>query len=359
MSNATKSDSKKAPLCLIDPVFTEQVARVLAIGENKYGKSNWHGLTTERLLSAVKRHVLEIEKGNDHDEETNEPHAAHAASGLMFIEWLRRNRPEQDDRRWNTPVPGVRGDTRGQECCGGLHSEPGSEIRLDLPEVHQTSAPQQTTARSYTQGTVADSQRLITAWADKTFPDRTIQEAITKLKKETAELEVSGHLDAGEFADVAILLFDIAHLQGIDLSRAIENKMRINESRSWQKLEDGTHQHVNRGPEENTDRKQIASLCLPPSEFQCPQCGQLFPTEKDYSWHYRSAHGRSKPNLGLELVESRRPIYTMHRIGVPYSMDVIFIGESAIEWMVRKVLTGETDSIMKSDWKIGASREQS
>lgn len=312
MSNSTKFDGAKAPLCLIDPAFTEQVARVLAIGEGKYGKNNWRGLQTERLLSAVKRHVLEIEKGNDIDEETGEPHAAHAASGLMFIEWIRRNRPEQDDRRWGTAtaVPVLREDTGGR-----VHAQPHGEVRLDMPQVHKSAADQPATSRSYTQGTIADSQRAIAAWADRTFPDRTIEEAIKKLKKEAAELEVSGHLDAGEFADVAILLFDIALLQGIDLSRAIENKMRINERRVWAKQEDGTHQHVIDGGRTdsvdpvvremttvNTDRAQIevmgAAVRRPIQELYtevaCPQCGLKFPSYEMYQAHYCGVHAKKE-----------------------------------------------------------------
>lgn len=307
MSNSRKFDSEKAPMNLINPAFIEAMARVLGHGENKYGVMNWKGLAVDRLLAAVERHVSAIKKGIDCDEETNEPHAAHAASTLMLASWVIENRPEQDDRRWanRSPVPVLRGDTGGCDCGGGVHSEQSSEIGLDLPEVHQTAAPQQATSRSYTQGTVADSQRLITAWADKTFPDRTIEEAVKKLKKETAELEVSGHLDAGEFADVAILLFDIAHLQGIDLSRAIENKMRINESRTWMKMGDGTHQHVD-FLAANTDRAQIQSwgesrapktvtistgLRDQQTLVQCPQCGVWLNSYPEYSEHYKSEHG--------------------------------------------------------------------
>lgn len=302
MSNSRKFDSEKAPMDLIDPVFAESVARVAGHGEKKYGVMNWQGLTVDRLLAAVDRHISDIKKGIDRDEETSEPHAAHAASGLMFINWILANRPEQDDRRWagRATVPVLRGDTGGCDCGGGVHAEPSTEVGLDLPEVHQASASEQASPRSYTQGTVADSQRLITAWADRTFPDRTIEEAVKKLKKETAELEVSGHLDAGEFADVAILLFDIAHLQGIDLSRAIENKMRINESRTWMKMGDGTHQHVDflATPKElNIDRAQLMTLggSVPPpansKDVQCPQCGMWFDSYPEYSDHYKSEHG--------------------------------------------------------------------
>ena len=39
--------------------------------------------------------------------------------------------------------------------------------------------------------------------------------------------------DPLEFADVAILLFDIAHLKGIDIGKAISDKMEINKKRVW------------------------------------------------------------------------------------------------------------------------------
>lgn len=160
----------------------------------------------------------------------------------MFINWITTHQPEQDDRRWGHPgVPPV-----SQSAAGRVHPEQGRKAGLDLPPVHpaeQTPQKEQEEARRYSEGTIADVQRAITEWADRTFPNRTIEEAIKKLKKEIAELEASGHTDAGELADVAILLFDIAYLQGIDLRRAVANKMRINEGRIWERLEDGTHQH--------------------------------------------------------------------------------------------------------------------
>lgn len=300
MSKATKNDTAKAPLSLINPVFTEEVARVLAFGEAKYGKNNWRGLQVERLLDAVKRHVLEIEKGNDYDEETGLPHAAHAASGLMLVEWIRTHRPEQDDRRWPA-VPLLRPDSAGR-----VHTEPRGEVGLGVQEVHQTPAEEQKEARSYSQGTIADVQRSITEWADRTFPDRTIEEAVKKLKKETAELEASGHTDAGEFADVVILIMDIMYLQGIDVRRAVANKMAINERRVWQRLEDGTHQHVVDGGRThsvhpvllNVDRAQIASLAPRHVDIEsedgchiCPVCGQRFGLYSSYSDHYIKTHG--------------------------------------------------------------------
>lgn len=290
-----KFDQGKAPLSLIDPRFTEEVARVLAIGEQKYGRANWQGLKVERLLDAVKRHTLELEKSNDHDDETGLHHAAHAASGLMFIFWLLNNRPASDDRRWSAAVPGVR------EQRGRVQSVPHSEKGLDMQPV-PTQTPSGSQKRAYSTGTIADVQKLISGWADRTFPDRTIGEAILKLKKELAELDTASYLDAGEFADVAILLFDVAHLSGIDISTAVENKMAINEKRVWQKLDDGTHQHVIDGGrtdgvspivrEVNLEQVEPADVAV--DQHLCVVCGRYFPTADSRTAHYKTEHGSKK-----------------------------------------------------------------
>lgn len=290
-----KFDQGKAPLSLIDPRFTEEVARVLAIGEQKYGRANWQGLKVERLLDAVKRHTLELEKSNDHDDETGLHHAAHAASGLMFIFWLLNNRPASDDRRWSTPVPGVR------EQRGGVQPVADSKKGLDMQPV-PTQTPSGSQKRAYSTGTIADVQKLISGWADRTFPDRTIGEAILKLKKELAELDTASYLDAGEFADVAILLFDVAHLSGIDISTAVENKMAINEKRVWKKLDDGTHQHVIDGGRTDGVDPIIRRVSLGDVDpvnhavesHLCVVCGLKFPTENDRAHHYSKIHGERK-----------------------------------------------------------------
>lgn len=290
-----KFDQGKAPLSLIDPRFTEEVARVLAIGEQKYGRANWQGLKVERLLDAVKRHTLELEKSNDHDDETGLHHAAHAASGLMFIFWLLNNRPASDDRRWSAAVPGVR------EQRGSVQPVADSKKGLDMQPV-PTQTPSGSQKRAYSTGTIADVQKLISGWADRTFPNRTIGEAILKLKKELAELDTAGYLDAGEFADVAILLLDIAQLAGIDIATAVANKMVINEKRVWQKLDDGTHQHVVDGGrtdgvdpiirEVNLEQVEPADVAV--DQYLCVVCGRYFPTADSRTAHYKTEHGSKK-----------------------------------------------------------------
>lgn len=245
MSEAKKFDSDKAPLALIDPRFAEEVARVCAMGEKKYGANNWRGLAVERLISAVKRHVASIEMSEDVDSESGLGHAAHAASGLMFISWILKNRPEQDDRRWAD---------KGTDAAKDAAQRWGAAYIESVPEEDTPEQP-----RVFSGGSIAETQRLIAGWADEVFPDRTISEAVFKMKKELLELEGSKHLDPGEFADVAILLLDIAHLAGVDIAAAVEDKMKINMRREWVKLEDGTRQHVKGAKPKTLDEAIAAS----------------------------------------------------------------------------------------------------
>lgn len=82
--------------------------------------------------------------------------------------------------------------------------------------------------------TIGDLQREIAEWADGLIPDRTVHTALSKLMlEELPELISSGASDELEFADVVILVLDMAHLQGIDIEKAVKTKMDINRKRTW------------------------------------------------------------------------------------------------------------------------------
>lgn len=74
---------------------------------------------------------------------------------------------------------------------------------------------------------------LITEWADKVFPDRTITNAIQKMVLEEIPEYLMAQDDPMELADLGILLYDIAYLAGFDLDTIIRQKMEINKNRSW------------------------------------------------------------------------------------------------------------------------------
>ena len=93
--------------------------------------------------------------------------------------------------------------------------------------------------------TLQHLQQMIVSWADEVFPDRTPQQAFIKMWEEMGEVvsEPRNHL---EWADVFIMMFDLAHHYGIsgdDLTFAITEKMEINRGRSWIKNEVGVMQH--------------------------------------------------------------------------------------------------------------------
>lgn len=101
---AIKDDSDKPDLHAIDPIFLDQVAIALSKGEDKYGVDNWkNGLSFSRILSAMKRHVQAIERGENIDLESGMPHATHVACNAMIFDYYRRNYDKYkhlDDRRW-------------------------------------------------------------------------------------------------------------------------------------------------------------------------------------------------------------------------------------------------------------------
>jgi hypothetical protein len=89
----------------MDPYALEMMSMVLKHGADRpeYGPHNWRkGLKVSRLLRAAIGHLLAIVRGEDNDQETGLPHAAHCMCCVMFILWTMKNRPDLDDR-WKAP----------------------------------------------------------------------------------------------------------------------------------------------------------------------------------------------------------------------------------------------------------------
>ncbi len=83
----------------------------------------------------------------------------------------------------------------------------------------------------------------IVGWADKTFPNRTQQSALLKMYEEIGEL-VKDPKKPDEYADICIMLFDLAAMNGVNIAQAVEHKMYVNEHRTWRETETGTMQHL-------------------------------------------------------------------------------------------------------------------
>lgn len=95
-----KFDNNKIRLDLIPSESIEEIGRVLTFGCIKYGQANWaEGIHYSRLIAAAKRHISTWEKcEEDIDPETNTSHIANAATNLLFLLWMIKNRPDLDDR---------------------------------------------------------------------------------------------------------------------------------------------------------------------------------------------------------------------------------------------------------------------
>lgn len=76
-------------------------------------------------------------------------------------------------------------------------------------------------------------QDEISGWADGLYPHRTYHNAMTKLVMEEIPEILRHPSDPMEWADAFILLLDAAKLQGVDIAKAVREKMAINRRRVW------------------------------------------------------------------------------------------------------------------------------
>jgi hypothetical protein len=85
-SPGTKLDGDKLRLDLIDPLFEAYTAMALGFGAKKYGDGNWlKGIQWSRIYGALRRHLRSWYLGEELDEESGNPHLAHAAAMLMML----------------------------------------------------------------------------------------------------------------------------------------------------------------------------------------------------------------------------------------------------------------------------------
>ncbi len=75
-------------------------------------------------------------------------------------------------------------------------------------------------------------------WVTATFPDEATEDQWLHLAEEFEELK-NARNDAGEYADVLMLLCCVARGHGINIFEAFAEKFAINKSRRWEKTEKG------------------------------------------------------------------------------------------------------------------------
>jgi len=94
-----KYDDGKPMMDLLSPIALTEIAKVMTLGANKYGKHNWRsGLSWCRVLAALLRHVLAFLGGEDKDPETGLSHLAHAGCCIMFLLDYEVTHKDCDDR---------------------------------------------------------------------------------------------------------------------------------------------------------------------------------------------------------------------------------------------------------------------
>ena len=99
MAEGLKYDNEKTAHDLVPPFAQEQYAKVLTFGAGKYSAHNWeNGINWSRIIGAIKRHTLAIERGDDYDPETGLLHSAHLMCEAGFLTEFYKIFPHGDDR---------------------------------------------------------------------------------------------------------------------------------------------------------------------------------------------------------------------------------------------------------------------
>lgn len=94
-----KFDQDKIRLDLVDPIFIENVGRVLTFGAKKYSAYSWQAVddAPNRYYAAAMRHLLAYKRGEQFDAESGLTHLSHAATNLMFLDYFERHARTQGD----------------------------------------------------------------------------------------------------------------------------------------------------------------------------------------------------------------------------------------------------------------------
>ena len=96
---AVKHDADKPRLDLIPPEALMAVGEVFAYGAEKYEEWNWRkGMEHSRLVSALLRHLMAHQMGEDKDPETGFTHLAHMACNALMLLGSYLSEDGADDR---------------------------------------------------------------------------------------------------------------------------------------------------------------------------------------------------------------------------------------------------------------------
>lgn len=91
---------------------------------------------------------------------------------------------------------------------------------------------------------IGELQQEVADWADEVLPRRKFYTTAAKLMMEEIPEWLMAPDDPLEYADIVILVLDLAYQKGIDIEEAVERKMAINRTRRWQVDELGVATHI-------------------------------------------------------------------------------------------------------------------
>lgn len=96
---ALRYNQGKLPFDELDPVFLEEMFKVLQFGQKKYGRMNWmKGAPATQYFGCMMRHLLQWYKGEEQDSESGISHLSHVACNIMMCMYNIRTKKELDDR---------------------------------------------------------------------------------------------------------------------------------------------------------------------------------------------------------------------------------------------------------------------
>jgi hypothetical protein len=117
---------------LVPSFASEQFAKVLTKGSEKYAPRNWElGMKWSNVLASLERHLQAIKRGEDFDPETGLLHSAHVMCNAAFLTEYYKIYPQGDDRPLDylrAPKIGLDIDEVICDFVGGWIASPYSDI---------------------------------------------------------------------------------------------------------------------------------------------------------------------------------------------------------------------------------------
>ena len=170
-------------------------------------KALWHLL--KKHTDSLRTYIMDMEKGVTRN--YSEPITGRVDDAILYLVLLKALIVERE---------GLTGDLEPDLRPGGPASGSESLEAQFGPGV----AP-----------SIEDIQEDVAQWADRVFPNRTAHGSLSKLVlEEIPEFITSRMQDPLEYADLVIMILDIAHLQKINVGKAVIDKMHVNKyERTW------------------------------------------------------------------------------------------------------------------------------